>query len=87
VGTPRRNAVHPARRGAALKRVTGYRVTMTAAKHGGPTPRRERFDSPREVRAALLPEAVAVFEAAYQRALREASETLSLETLQPTLVN
>lgn len=36
---------------------------------------------------ALLPEEVAEFDAAYQRALREASETLSLETLQSTLAN
>jgi Family of unknown function (DUF6247) len=58
-----------------------------AASHHGPTPGRERFDSPRDIRAALLPEEVAAFDAAYQRALQEASETLSLETLQSTLAN
>jgi hypothetical protein len=58
-----------------------------AASHDGPNPGRERFDSPREIRAALLPEEAPAFDAAYQRALREASETLSLETLQSTLAN
>lgn len=58
-----------------------------AASHHGPPPGRERFESPRDIRAALLPEEVAAFDAAYQRALREASETLSLETLQSTLAN
>jgi hypothetical protein len=69
-------------------RATGYRLGMAAAaSHHGPTSGRERFDSPRDIRAALLPEEVPAFDAAYQRALREASETLSLETLQSTLAN
>jgi hypothetical protein len=58
-----------------------------AASHHGPDSGWERFDSPRDIRAALLPEEVPAFDAAYQRALREASETLSLETLQATLAN
>jgi hypothetical protein len=41
-------------------------LSMTAAaSHDGPTPGRERFDSPRDIRAALLPEEVAAFDAAY----------------------
>lgn len=68
--------------------MTGYRVCMTAAaSHHGGNPGQERFDSPREIRAALLPEEVAAFDAAYQQALQEASKTLSLETLQSTLAN
>lgn len=59
----------------------------TAASSPGPTPDRVRLDSPREVRAALLPEEVSAFDAAYQQALREASETLSLEALQSTLAS
>ncbi len=69
------------------RRETGYRVNMTAAAPHGPNPGLDRFDSPRDIRAALLPEEVAAFDAAYQRALQEASETLSLETLQSTLAN
>jgi Family of unknown function (DUF6247) len=61
-------------------------VTAAAANHG-PNPRPERFDSPREIRAALLPEEVGDFDAAYQQALRLASETLSLEALQATLAS
>lgn len=61
---------------------------MTAASpHDGPHPGQERFDSPRDIRAALLPEEVPAFDAAYQQTLREASETLSLEALQSTLAN
>lgn len=59
-------------------------MTSAAANHG-PTPDRERLSSPREIRAALLPEEVGEFDAAYQQALRAASETLSLEALQATL--
>lgn len=59
-------------------------VTAAAENHGpGPV----RFESPRDIRAALLPEEVATFDAAYQGALREASETLSLEALQSTLAS
>ncbi|MPY86127.1 MAG: hypothetical protein GEV00_23475 [Actinophytocola sp.] len=58
-----------------------------AASQQGPNPGQERFDSPRDIRAALLPEEVTAFDAAYQRALQEASETLSLEALQSTLAN
>ncbi|ASR33865.1 hypothetical protein BAY61_01400 [Prauserella marina] len=58
-----------------------------AAAHGGPQPGRERFDSPLAIRAALLPEEVAAFDTACQQALRNASETLSLEALQSTLAN
>ena len=61
---------------------------MTAAatnRHPNPGP--ERLDSPREIRAALLPEEVGDFEAAYQQALRLASETLSLEALHATLAS
>ncbi|MEU6646766.1 DUF6247 family protein [Saccharomonospora sp. NPDC046836] len=58
-----------------------------AASHHGRNPDRERFDSPRDIRAALLPEEVPAFDGAYQQALREASETLSLEALQSTLAN
>jgi hypothetical protein len=35
----------------------------------------------------LLPEEVPAFDAVYQRAMRKALETLSLETLQSTLAN
>jgi hypothetical protein len=59
-------------------------VTAAAANHGQ-TPDRGGFDSPREIRAALLPEEVGDFDAAYQQALKLASETLSLEALQDTL--
>jgi Family of unknown function (DUF6247) len=61
-------------------------VTAAAANHGS-NPGPERFDSPREIRAALLPEEVGDFDAAYQQALRSASETLSLEVLQATLAS
>lgn len=55
---------------------------MTAAtSQQGPDPAHGRFDSPRDVRAALLPEEVRAFDATYQEALREVSETLSLEAL------
>ncbi|TWE30365.1 hypothetical protein FHX69_3062 [Prauserella muralis] len=68
--------------------VAGYRVGMTAAaSHHGRNPDRARFDLPRDIRAALLPEEVPAFEAAYQQALRDASETVSLEVLQSTLAN
>lgn len=60
-------------------------MTAAASHQGEQGP--ERLDSPREIRAALLPEEAPAFDAAYQRALREASETLSLETLQSTLAN
>lgn len=59
-------------------------VTAAAANHG-PNQDPGRFDSPRAIRAALLPEEVGDFDAAYQQALRSASETLSLEALQATL--
>ncbi|MEU6646937.1 DUF6247 family protein [Saccharomonospora sp. NPDC046836] len=58
-----------------------------AAAHDGPQPGRDRFDSPRAIRAALLPEEVAAFDTAYQQSLRDASESLSLEALQATLAN
>jgi hypothetical protein len=61
-------------------------MTAAAANHGS-SPGPERFDSPREIRAALLPEEVEDFDAAYQQALRLASETLSLEALQATLAS
>ncbi|WP_236789333.1 DUF6247 family protein [Amycolatopsis sp. GM8] len=61
-------------------------MTAAAANHG-PTPGGARFDSPREIRAALLPEEAGEFDADYQQALRQASETLSLEDLQATLAN
>lgn len=61
---------------------------MTAATSPqGANPGQERFDSPRDIRAALLPEEVTAFDAAYQRALQKASETLSFEALQSTLTN
>ncbi|EHR52815.1 hypothetical protein SacmaDRAFT_4638 [Saccharomonospora marina XMU15] len=61
-------------------------MTAAASHHGG-NPGQGRFDSPREIRAALLPDEVAAFDVAYQQALREAAETLSLEALQSTLAN
>ncbi|SFB48351.1 hypothetical protein SAMN05216266_113130 [Amycolatopsis marina] len=61
-------------------------MTAAASHHDGP-PDREEFDSPRAIRAALLPEEVPSFDAAYQQALREAAETLSLEALHSTLAN
>ncbi|MTD54833.1 DUF6247 family protein [Amycolatopsis pithecellobii] len=61
-------------------------MTAAAANHG-PGPYRERLDSPRDIRAALLPEEVGEFDEAYQRALRLAAETLSLEALHSMLAN
>ncbi|HVW39725.1 MAG TPA: DUF6247 family protein [Amycolatopsis sp.] len=61
-------------------------MTAAASSHGS-NPDHERFESPRDIRAALLAEEVPAFDSAYQQALREASETLSLEALQSTLVN
>lgn len=61
---------------------------MTAAAAQPPQqPNPLRFDSPRAIRAALLPEEVGEFDLAYQAALKTAAETLSLEQLQATLEN
>jgi hypothetical protein len=71
-----------------IGQATGYRggVTVAAANHDS-NPGPERLDSPREIRAALLPEEVPAFDAAYQQTLWVASETLSLEALQTTLAS
>ncbi|SDY66211.1 hypothetical protein SAMN05421504_106297 [Amycolatopsis xylanica] len=63
-------------------------MVMTAAAAQPPQqPNPLRFDSPRAIRAALLPEEAGEFDLAYQAALKTAAETLSLEQLQATLEN
>ncbi|QWF85350.1 DUF6247 family protein [Amycolatopsis sp. CA-230715] len=61
---------------------------MTAAAEQPPqAPEPGEFDSPKAIRLALLPEERGDFDQAYQRALRDAGETLSLEGLHTTLAH
>jgi hypothetical protein len=70
------------------------RASVAAAELDGlePAPRwvgdpvaAQRFASPRAIRAALLPEQVAAFDAAFDVALTAARETLSLDQLRSVL--
>jgi hypothetical protein len=67
---------------------TGHGVSVSAAaQHSPHAPEPGEFDSPKAIRAALLPEERGDFEQAYKRALQDAGETLSLEGLHTTLAN
>jgi hypothetical protein len=67
---------------------TGYGVRVTAAaKYPPQAPEPGEFDSPKAIRAGLLPEERGDFDQAYKRALQEAGETLSLEGLHVMLAH
>lgn len=64
----------------------GYRVGVTAAAASSPGDRRDFRDaSPREVRAALIPDEVDDFDRQWRAALAEAAESLDLAGVFETL--
>lgn len=64
----------------------GYPVQVTAVASANPGPRRDFRDAtPRDVRAALIPEEVGDFDRQWRAAMAEAADTLDLTVVFETL--